>query len=1308
MPDLNWTTPQRQAIQCVGGSVVVSAAAGSGKTAVLAERCAYLVCDAPPEHRCSLDRLLVLTFTEAAAAEMKNRIREGFRKRLRDHPDDRHLRQQAALLECAHISTIHAFCNRLIRRWFNRIEIDPASTLLPEDEAGLLRAATLDELVADLYDSADPPAERFRSLVDVYGLGNDASIKGFILKLAGHLDSLPDPDGWLADAHRRLTGGPDRLRRYVLRPLCHELNIMRDAPEQFAHFANSSHRCIAYYGQLFADHAEKLRTWQHALDQLCASDSDIDSLTAEFEAIRLQLADHKPSFNRRAPSIPKDATQAELDTINALRSVRDDITKTYQTRVREPFALFTADETLQCLDAVAPFAAALTELATAFRDRYRDAKRRLDVLDFADLEALAYQLLSDDDVANAVRGGFEYVLVDEYQDISPIQDALLRRVSREDTADALPNLFAVGDVKQSIYGFRAAEPDVFRRRLERCQQDPDRNTAVLLHENFRSRSQILEAINLLFAQLMRRTVGGIDYDESHLLQPGRADADGGSKCTVELHLLERKATPTQPGNDDEHDDQTPGPRFVDPDDPAEWQTIEREAYVIAAEIRRILASGMTVEDGRPVTFADVAVLLRSAAHTADALAGFLIRLGIDAEACTGRPADDPTEIRDLRALLEVLDNTQQDIPLAALLRSRVLDHPLTEDQLFAIRSIDRDVPFHQAVHRYVENDGPERDPDLQERVKTILRRISAYRDAMRQMPIADALWQIIHDTGYLAYIGGLPGGGRRRRNVLSFHERARQFGTFKNQGLRRFLDFLDALERDDRTVTTAPPATRTANAVRIMTIHSSKGLEFPVVFIADLGRKFNLRDTHGRLIFQRHQGIGLRVIDTQRMIEYPSAAHHLVTAATRRQTRAEELRLLYVAMTRAQEKLILVGSTRLESLQSRRTLWTDHRPTITPLEIESASDPLAWLIPAPAGLPDTDVVWSDRPPQPAPPGRDKTPHPPPRFQVHLHTTDTIASWNIAPQAPGETPPLLHAVARLRDLPPDEPTSADPTPAESVLERIKFDYPHLSFAAIRAVVAASEVKSTHDSLRDDEQRPITTDEWNPLPPPHVTPPPHPQPAPLGRDHAIRDSAIRDDPAQDSADRAYAQRRGTVTHRLLQHIDFQTGGRPGGIQLECQRLIDAGLLTPAEVELVDADAITWFCQSPIGRAAHQAAADYHREFMFIAAHPAHWFDPTLPHDLDERVLVRGVVDGVINSHSDLEIIDFKTDLITPDQADHRAERYRNQMNLYTASVEPIFRKPVKQCWLVFLHPRVIVTEFVSRQFSVTDNSLLTTDD
>ena len=1285
------TSEQRAAVTACGHSVIVTAAAGSGKTAVLAERCAYLVCDAPLALRCDVDDLLVLTFTEAAAAEMRSRIVDAIRRRSQAEPGDLRLREQVTLADAAQISTIHSFCHRLIRRWFNEVDLDPTFSLLDAEEAALLERDVLDALFTRLYSaidtSADPLgspehcdakdavspaavgddlARGFVSLVDVYGLTNDRAVAALVLDLHEFVGSLPDPEDWLHKAAELVDEQAPELVLTLFGRLPPELERQADRCTQLALELEAGNPIGHSYAGKIRAYIGALESWKEGLPSDLPAGfgagippRSVAELLVECDAVRQQIAEFEfPSD--RAPRLSKDCEPA-------VRQARDAASELFRTqvkgrmfedRLRRWFGLLSIDQHCAGLARVSPFVSTITRLVSAFRADYSAAKRRMDVLDFSDLERFALDLLHVDgdicrpsEAARALHRRFKHLLVDEFQDVNRIQEAIVRLVSREADPDLPDNLFVVGDVKQSIYRFRLAEPSVFNERLNRFRREKNEGRAIALQANFRSRPEILETVNTVFRQLMPIGGGDVVYDEEAHLRSGRPASSLDDTQPVELHLLERRIGASESLDDGDHSLEEDN---ADIGDPARWAPIEREAFLIGSLIREWIADATSEPKAPPRRYRDVAVLLRATAVNAERMAAVLSASGVPAYAEAGGSLLGALEVRDILAVLEVLDNLQQDIPLAAVLRNGVLGDPLSEDDLVEIRCANRAESFHVGVRAYASQGGvaePVADPSLAGRLQTLLRRISSYREEARRRPVADVLWRLFHEHGYLAYVGGLPNGAQRRANLLKLHEMARKFGSFRRQGLHRFLSFVRSMTAENRQIPTASAIGESDDVVRIMSIHQSKGLEFPVVFVAGLGTRFNLRDRSGRMIFERRAYLGLRAVDTDRMIEYPTAAHILAAMEIERHAREEELRVLYVAMTRAREKLVLVGSTEGAARLERQVGAGAVGSSVSLHGVVTATTPLDWLIPALASAPDGMVRTSEN--------RHARQ---PLVEVRAVDAAEIAGWGISRPAAVYSSALGDAVAKGAALPGDEPFDPAERAVEETLARIDYVYPHLAAGTVRAAVGASEFKGAYDFTADAEQRPEST----------------------GTD--VSTLFTRQDVP--GGGREEAVRRGIVTHRVLQHLDFTVSGDRARVASELQRLEVAGLLSGDDRSLVDEEGIAWLLQTPLADAIRAAGDAFRREFQYIASESPEWFDRSVDPGPGDFILVRGIADGVFPFANGIGIVDYKTDRVRPKDVPRRVEVYRPQMQLYSRAMSRIWRKPVSVCWLAFVAARELV--------------------
>ena len=1273
------TASQQQAIRTVDRSVLVSAAAGSGKTTVLAERCVALVCDVPEDQRCNIDDLLVVTFTDAAADEMRSRIRAAIRQRCEESPGHEYLQRQLYLLESAGIGTIHAFCKTLIQRWFPQAGVDPQAIVLGGDEAELLRHETLDAFLAELYGRDDELAQSFRALVDDYGAGNDWVIGQSILELHNFINSLAHLEQWLKRVRRQVdVAEPDGLfaklhtiqRERLLRELALQIEYCR-------HAAGTIRRCWPV-AQMHADgieaHGENLQRWYATLE--AGSDEACEAVADAIRTFAFGRADRRPS----------KLSDEEKAAFDAAKEVRNRTKALFASRLQQSICGFTAEEYRDGLTCVAPHVAALTRLVTAFDDRYQDAKSRQQAIDFNDLQRYAFRLLTDtsdpsrpSDVARQLHKRYRYVLVDEFQDVDPLQEAILRFVSRE-TAD-LPegNLFAVGDIKQSIYRFRLAEPALFADRAEAFASPSSIGTLIRLQENFRSRSSTIEAVNLIFQSLMSRAFGGSDYDTEAQLHaaadyPIEADVPLFTKPAVELHLLEPVTERTRvtdgDGNDEDNaDDDTPS---------EELEGIEREAYLIGRRIQEWMgdhserkhwhvvdrpATPDSPSVTRPMAYRDIVILLRALPHKAEPMADVLRRMGIPVLLDQVDSSMDSAEFRDCYSLLQLLDNRQQDIPLAAVLRSPLLDVPFAETELLQMRLLDRSVPFHEAVRRYV-HEGT--DVSLRDRLKLVMTKLDRYRTRMQREPVADVLWEIYEETHYLAYVSGLPDGVRRREHLVRLHELARQFGRFARQGLRRFLRFVEEMVAREQSPKQAATAAQAENAVRIMSVHASKGLEFPVVILADLQKPFNMSDVRSTVLLDRHYGMGLRAADAERRILYPTLIHQLVAERARRESLSEELRVLYVALTRAREYLVLVGRyplAKVASYERRIDMPQTQSDAVPRLQLETASHLLDWLLPAMGAMSDGCVQW---------PG-DRKRNEPALFKVDTYDRKTTDLWRIPPPAEPERASELARVAELAVLPEEERKLAmSPTAiqeADRVVQICRHDYPGLELTTMPARVAVSELKRRWETGFEPDDRVSWLDEHDPASQQIAKQ----VPGPVFVSDSHRSDAVQ---------------RGIATHRFLQLVDLSRPCDPDDLEQQYRALKEMGRLAVTEAPAVMLDGVAWFFGTELGQCIRNRVNDVRREIAFVSrAEPEHLDSLVAGRDHRDVVLVRGMVDLVLIDPDYLEILDYKTDTIAPAECETRVQAYRSQMEAYVAAMQSIYRRPVRKAWLVFLHGRCV---------------------
>lgn len=1241
MADRAWTPKQREAIKTVGRNVLVSAAAGSGKTSVLAERCAYLVCDAPPPHRCDVNELLVVTFTEAAAAEMRGRIAQALAARVEKNPDDARLARQLALVDRAQISTIHAFCLATIRLHFHALGIDPNFSMLSEEEGTLLRAETARDLFADRYESDSTGA--FQRFVDRYGDGNDAPLRHRVIRTHDLLGSLVAPDAWLANAKKTLDDAA-AAKDLMKSDLGKALNdIIENELASLSRRASAAAEQVPAYAELKA--------------QPSFADEVVDAVSRWADAYRKGGADRLAEVAAaqvwaKMPALRKDVEGAPRVIRDELEAIRDELKC---GRIFD-LARFNSAQWRESVRRILEPSRVLFDLVTEFSKRYAQGKRELRTLDFTDLERMALRVLAQSEsdgtlaptpAALEYRRQFAHVLVDEYQDVNELQDTLLSLVSRDE------RFFCVGDVKQSIYRFRLAEPKRFMERYDAYRNgSPDAAGIIVdLQTNFRSRGPLLRALNDVFQRLMTRSAAEIDYDEAqHLHPPAESPYDEHPNDTphVELHLLSK-----QPGSSAAADNDDDAVEPQDNVESADFDRTEREAALVAQRILQLTGSEgdaleILAKDAsgnvapRPVKYGDIAILLRSMKFKSGQYVDVLRRAGIPVHSDSGSGFFESMEIRDVLSLLKTLDNPRQDIPLAAVLRSPIAAIPRAEDALARVRLAYPALPYHEAVTRYA--DVNEHDDELSARLRDFLNELRDWRELAHRRPLAEVLWTIYDRSGYLAFCQGLADGEQRVANLVSLHERARQFGTFRRQGLGRFLRFIDQL-REESDLGLPPVASEADDVVRIMSVHRSKGLEFPVVIVPDLGKQHNLSDSRSSIVIDRAAGIGMSTCDEERRVRYPSLASVVVSEQLKKQMLAEEMRVLYVATTRAKEKLILVGTCKSDVQETWTRRWGDHEGPLPADAILRGNCMLDWIGPAWAAING---------------GRSRVK---PGAKIELHVHDSIDVENIAAKSRQvELTPRERALASLQPLSP--PPRGDDAKADTIWRRLSRPY---RFDALTRVKASSSVTATtkkapREAIEADAIRAAQHDR---------------------ADGFMFDEGLRTPHSVTGARSITAADVGAATHTLFEHLDYENED----LASQLERLVEGRLVSPEAAKQVDLASIEWFVKSELGVLFRAHAKHLRREFSINFPYPAD--NKQESDDPMDRVMMRGRLDVLLPMRDGGAVIaDFKTDDVRQEaRLRERIEIYSSQLRHYANAIARLTNRPVARACVVMLKSRTI---------------------
>lgn len=942
---VTFTLEQQKAIDLHGRNILVSAAAGSGKTAVLTERIVRMVCN--EENPVDIDRLLVVTFTNAAAAEMRERIAAGISKRLSEHPESEHIQRQAALLHNAQITTIDSFCLFLLKNHFNEIGLEPAFRIADEGEIRLMRQEVLEELMEDSHASGD---EAFQYCVEYFCLGGrEKVLEQHILNLSDCAASFPWPVKWLEERkgdygaetieemcastygswltehlRRMLEGCVEKMERAVA--LCE----MPDGPYM--------------YGELMEGELERLRALT-----ACTT-------LAEYEAKLPGMI-----FGRLPSKKDDSVSTAKRELAKVLRAgVKESIQSLAESFFATPLEL-AARQSAACREPVHT----LIDLTLDFDRRMREKKQEKKVIDFADMEHYALEILLDTSegavkpspVALEYRQHFAEILIDEYQDSNLVQEYLLKAISGEEEGHF--NRFMVGDVKQSIYKFRLARPELFLEKYNTYEEDGD-CTRIDLSKNFRSRTEVVQAVNDIFGRLMSKEVGGIPYDSRAALYPG-ADYPDGSGCASELMLVEK------------------------PDKEEGVDAKEAEALAVARRVKELRESVQVMDresgEMRPVRYSDMVLLLRTTSGWDEVFQEVLEREGIPVYVASKTGYFAAVEVQELLNLLRVLDNPTQDIPLFGTMKA--IFGGFSEEEIAWIRGQEKGGSMYDALKKYVEKEETaeeegetekrageqkageqkvgeaerkETEYESQLHIKTaqFLQRIAHYRECTVYLPIRELLTTLVRDFGYLDYVTALPAGSKRRANVEMLFAKASDFEKTSYFGLFHFIRYMEQLEKYDVDYGEAGQLDENADVVRIMSIHKSKGLEFPVTFVSGLGKRFNMQDANQSLIFDMDLGLAVDYVEPEMRIRNKTLRRTALSRKLREDNLAEELRVLYVALTRAREKLILTGTKeKAEEQWERQQEAGGNR--LTYLDFMESGSFLDFLLPV---MPDTCVQVS--------------------------------------------------------------------------------------------------------------------------------------------------------------------------------------------------------------------------------------------------------------------------------------------------------------------------------------------------------------
>lgn len=1237
---VSWTTEQQQVIDLRNRNILVSAAAGSGKTAVLVERIVKIITD--KNHPVDIDHLLIVTFTNAAAAEMRERIGNAIEKALDEQPGNEHLLRQLTLIHNAQITTIDSFCLYVVRNHFHEIDLEPNFRIGDEGELKLLREDVLGRVLEQNYEE---PSEAFSDFVEGYASGRtDAALNEMILQLYEFSRSYPWPEKWLDSfvGAYRIETREELDRAEWLAPLTENICFVLKDCEQLLKQA------LAITQQ---DDGPDM--YEKAVQSDLEKYEGLAGLTS-FCELSEALSDIK--YDRLASSRGFEGDPDKLELVKSLREQAKDVVK----KLCKQYFFCSPEMMIEQLERTEPMLEEVVRLTKQFADEFAAAKRRKNLVDFHDVEHFALQILVDEETEKAkktaeeFRDTFEEIMIDEYQDSNEVQETLLRSISREERGEN--NIFMVGDVKQSIYRFRLARPELFMKKYDSYSLEESTTQRIDLHKNFRSREEVLTCTNDIFYKIMARSLGNVEYDAEAALYPG-ASYPVSADFIPEILLAD--------SNDE----------LLEDTELTDKKTLE--AKIVAEEIKHLMKTQPVTDKAagtlRAAHYSDIVILLRSLSGWADSLVEVLNENGIPAHTVSSTGYFSTVEVQTVLSMLRLLDNPRQDIPMAAVLRSPMAG--LTDEELAVLRLEDGSVPFHEAVLELAEGlyeeggqieisnseedqkQGRNADEKTENHIEiTAHRKLLKFYKKYKQLrqlvpdtPIHELIEIILRETGYGHYVAAMPAGNRRTANLNMLLEKAAAYEKTSYKGLFHFVRYIDELQKYDVDFGEADMVGENEDVVRIMSIHKSKGLEFPIVIVSGMGKNFNKQDTRSKMVLHPELGIGLDYMDGKLRIKSPTIAKKAIAKQIDLENLGEELRVLYVALTRAKEKLILTGTLKdaaekLEFYRQQANLSKAAARPLSYLTREGASGYLDWILPAVLSYGD-------------------------KYPVRIVEAAELVLNEVENQLE-QNEDLAERIEEIE--------AADTQLVGQLKQRFSQRYPHQTDILRKNKYSVSELK--HRAMREkfeaeqEETIPAFLEE-------PVTPT---IPLFIQREESVE---------QETANRGAL--RGTAVHRVMECYDFAS---EKSVQEQMEAMEKEEKITADMRALVREQTVADFVSSETGKrmALAQRGGALYREKPFVMGFTEEELEnygfgvgsntdsceniyektdsdqekeeqKRIRHE-EDLTLIQGIIDVFWIEKDGIVLLDYKTDRVQ--QAKELIDRYETQLKLYADALERVF--------------------------------------
>lgn len=1184
--DVKWTSEQKKVIDLRDRDILVSAAAGSGKTAVLVERIVNRICvDNPPV---DIDRMLVVTFTKAAAAEMRERVSRAIDSLKEQKPDDENLQRQSTLVHNALITTIDSFCLFVVQNNFAQLNLDPDFRIGDQAELKLMLKDALAQVFEDNYAREDN--EAFINLIDTYSKGrNDSAVRQMVEDIYYKAGSSSWPRKWMNSL----------LRLYDIKSAkqLEDSEIIKEIVDYSRVLLEEAVQELTMAKDL-ASATPGLEKYALTLSEDIALFDGMADVTGY---VGMQEFLNKISFGRIAVIRKFDGDEKKKERVKSMR----DAVKKKVDGIKQKYFGMSIELMYEQLERQRPFVKELIRLSLEFYDAMEAVKTRKRVFDFSDIEHFALRILVDEqtleptETAREFSKHFEEIMIDEYQDSNQVQEDILTAISREH--QGVGNMFMVGDVKQSIYRFRMARPELFMEKYNTYTSDDSAHQRIDLHKNFRSRNEVLDFTNDIFYKIMAADLGNVQYDDDAALYPGASYPK--ETMRPELLLVDYKDEDLSEIIEDK---------------------VQIEALLIANRIRSLMENGMVTDKKtgqlRAVQYRDIVILSRSVATWGNTVAAVLKDCDIPAHVESNTGYFSSYEIQVILSMLRILDNPLQDIPMAAVLASPIVG--MDDEELAQIRSAFKGVSFAQAALSAMAGEDGYED----EKLKAFALVFERLRGAVADTPIHELLYRMLDETGFYRYASAMPAGKRRRQNIDMLIEMAAAYEKTSYKGLFHFVRYIDIQQKYEIDYGEADTAGENDDVVRIMTIHKSKGLEFPVVFVSGLGKGFNTQDTKSDLVIHEKLGLGLVEKTKSPRTKRPSLIRNEIESRIKRENLGEELRVLYVALTRAKEKIILTGglSNAQKSFEKYRGNVNANQP-ISFGQREGAGCYLDWVIPAMLSYPDKYTVSTV----------DAT-------EFAARTAMDMAANDIS---------KAQLIGHI--------SAADETKAKELAEEFDFEYAYASDITKKSKYSVSELK--HDSMvekydsteREAERPKFLLEEKETYVPD------------FARDDEAGGASNESKEPKNAAGVNQGALRGTAVHRVMECLDFKSlcdidtkdhVAVSAFVKKSMDEMLKKGLITDDMYRLTRPKLIEQFISSDVAARMAQAdkRGDLYKEKPFVMDY--------------EGVLVQGIIDVFWLENDKIVLLDYKTDRVNA--AKELIDRYSTQLKLYADALGRIF--------------------------------------